>query len=294
VAYDTDAEGENPTPAKISQAPERIEARRYTGSELQEVFDLLSRIEERVTGLERRGIPFMDLLARRDADPESQSRLPRLLLEVIDRSSPVFGTHYFWSEADERAFREEHQLVETDPELDAVIDGQEVALDSEGNELVPGAASGAACLRKELHEARQIDPLLAELSDQFGLDPADYGIVQEVSLSGEVSPPKFELLVNDGKNAKQLPVPNLSSITDQVLEAGRIGIEIKRFKGLGEMDADQLWETTMNFENRTLMRVTWDAASEAAKLFSILMGEEVEPRRKYIEDHALEVKNLDV
>ena len=60
------------------------------------------------------------------------------------------------------------------------------------------------------------------------------------------------------------------------------------------MDADQLWETTMNPENRTLLRVTWDAASEAENLFSILMGEHVEPRRKYIEDHALEVKNLDV
>ncbi|MDH3582762.1 MAG: hypothetical protein OER86_00945 [Phycisphaerae bacterium] len=60
------------------------------------------------------------------------------------------------------------------------------------------------------------------------------------------------------------------------------------------MNADQLWETTMNPDNRTLLRVTWDAASDAEQLFSILMGENVEQRRKYIEDHALEVKNLDV
>ena len=60
------------------------------------------------------------------------------------------------------------------------------------------------------------------------------------------------------------------------------------------MNADELWETTMNPEHRRLLRVTWDAASEAERLFGILMGEEVEPRRKYIEDHALEVKNLDV
>ena len=71
-------------------------------------------------------------------------------------------------------------------------------------------------------------------------------------------------------------------------------MEIKRFKGLGEMDAEQLWQTTMDPSNRVLLRVTWDAASEAEALFSILMGEEVEPRRKYIEDHALEVKYLDV
>jgi DNA gyrase subunit B len=60
------------------------------------------------------------------------------------------------------------------------------------------------------------------------------------------------------------------------------------------MDAEQLWETTMNPADRVLLRVTWDAASEAEQLFSVLMGEDVEPRRKYIEDHALDVKNLDV
>jgi len=79
-----------------------------------------------------------------------------------------------------------------------------------------------------------------------------------------------------------------------VHETGRRSIQIKRFKGLGEMDADQLWDTTMNPANRTLLRVTWDAVSEAEMLFTTLMGEDVEPRRKYIEDHALEVKNLDV
>jgi len=90
------------------------------------------------------------------------------------------------------------------------------------------------------------------------------------------------------------PVVNLEQLVSSIHESGKRGMEIKRFKGLGEMDAEQLWETTMNPENRVLLRVTWDAASEAEKLFSVLMGDDVEPRRKYIEDHALEVKNLDV
>ena len=80
----------------------------------------------------------------------------------------------------------------------------------------------------------------------------------------------------------------------RAVRLGRRGIEVKRFKGLGEMMAAQLKETTMHPGKRTLLRVTWDAASNAGQLFTTLMGENVESRRTYIEDHALEVKNLDV
>lgn len=87
---------------------------------------------------------------------------------------------------------------------------------------------------------------------------------------------------------------SLASVLGKLHEIGRRGLEIKRFKGLGEMDAEQLWETTMDASRRTLMRVTWEQAGEADALFSVLMGEQVEPRRRFIEEHALEVKNLDV
>ena len=69
---------------------------------------------------------------------------------------------------------------------------------------------------------------------------------------------------------------------------------MKRFKGLGEMDAEQLWDTTMDVNQRTLLKVSLESASQADALFTVLMGEEVEPRRRFIEEHALEVKNLDV
>ena len=72
------------------------------------------------------------------------------------------------------------------------------------------------------------------------------------------------------------------------------GIEVKRFKGLGEMNAEELWATTMDPARRTLLRVTLEGASNAEAMFSTLMGEDVERRRRYIEEHALDVKNLDV
>jgi DNA gyrase subunit B len=71
-------------------------------------------------------------------------------------------------------------------------------------------------------------------------------------------------------------------------------MEIKRFKGLGEMNSEQLWETTMNPATRTLLRVQMEDAGEADRLFSILMGDDVEKRRNFIQEHALEVQNLDV
>jgi DNA gyrase subunit B len=87
---------------------------------------------------------------------------------------------------------------------------------------------------------------------------------------------------------------SLKELLDHILEAGKKGQDIQRYKGLGEMNPEQLWETTMNPETRVFLQVRVEDAVEANDIFSTLMGDEVEPRRKFIEEHALTVKNLDV
>ena len=93
---------------------------------------------------------------------------------------------------------------------------------------------------------------------------------------------------------KVVTASSLREAVDQIVRDGRKGLEIQRYKGLGEMNPEQLWETTMNPETRTLLQVKLADAYTANEVFSTLMGDEVEPRRKFIEDNALAVRNLDV
>ncbi len=257
--------------------------RTLDADELRRGYDLLGQLHEVVQVIERRGIIFSEFLALRAQDPAGTGRLPRIRL-LVPGDGPAAGDHYFWTEAQEDAFREQHQLDEFDPELDQVI--------GDGSDAVTSAQRGS---RKELHEVRELERLIDALKE-LGLSIEDWALVQEESAAGELLPTRFELQHGGGENAetKAVAVPSLGRLHHAIMDLGRDGVEVKRFKGLGEMDAEQLWETTMDPSQRVLLRVTWDAASEAEKLFSILMGEEVEPRRKYIEDHALEVKNLDV
>ena len=255
------------------------ERQRIDGSRLRELYELLQQLGEVVRIVERRGIGFDQFLVLRQKDPAGSGHLPHIRLLL-----PGGKERYFWSEEEEEQFSRDHKLEQVDPELDlsGIMGGN------------PAATTPGKTIRKELHEVRELENLFARLAE-FKMSMDDYALQEEVSATGERLPTRFELVSTDAKgNGKTKAVANLASIVPSVLELAKDGIEIKRFKGLGEMDAEELWLTTMNPEDRVLLRVTWDDANQAEKLFSILMGEDVEPRRKYIEDHALEVKNLDV
>ncbi len=124
----------------------------------------------------------------------------------------------------------------------------------------------------------------------FASTPEYKRLRASANLIGEFDRPPFTVTRNGDKVVKE----KASDVLTYILEDAKKDFTITRFKGLGEMNPDQLWETTMNAESRTLLKVRLDDATAAEEIFSTLMGENVESRRKFIEENALEVVNLDI
>lgn len=275
---------------------------RVEGDEVRRTVRTLERIDELAHVAQLRGIPFPRLLEARERDPSGQRRLPTHQLVWRDGDALCF------SEQEARGVLEERGLV-LDELAGASASGAGVKTTAPGGTTTPrpegAAANGTvpATLAglprtaqiRTLHENRELERLFSDLG-RAGISIDDYTLVQEETVTGERVPTRYGWLVEGekGKPAELVESANVPAILKTLHEVGRRGIEVKRFKGLGEMEAVQLWETTMDPARRTLLRVNWGAASQADTLFSILMGENVEQRRNYIERHALEVKNLDV
>ncbi|HEY7119224.1 MAG TPA: DNA gyrase subunit B [Tepidisphaeraceae bacterium] len=244
--------------------------RRTAADELRQVVDLLAKLEESVKIVQRRGIDFADFLRLRG----EEGRLP-LYRMIVD------GEEIFAFDADDR-----------DRKLKTFGLGIEEERPAEPATAANGNGNGQFHQRVkivELHEVKELEKLFVQLA-AYGIDINDYYLTQEESVSGEKLLTRYAL-VNEEKT---VDVAGVGQLLAEIFNLGKHGIEVKRFKGLGEMNSGELWETTLDPGKRTLLRVTLEEAGEAERLFTVLMGEDVERRRQFIEDHALEVKNLDV
>ncbi len=160
-----------------------------------------------------------------------------------------------------------------------------------------GEAKAEECLVSEVPQAEGVEKRFEALAG-LGFSIEDYlGVPREPSVSGPSDdsdePPARFLVHADGK-AEPNPVETLRGVLAGIRAVGEKGVDIQRYKGLGEMNADQLWDSTMNPETRMLYSVVLEDMVEADHLFSVLMGPGVEQRREFIQRHALEVRNLDV
>jgi DNA gyrase subunit B len=148
-------------------------------------------------------------------------------------------------------------------------------------------------------EARKLNALSMEQAAVYA-QPGVLRMLKKGAVADEQKPEPVEGTDADEQPAeaetkgKPIPVTRPSELLDAVLAAGRKGLSIQRYKGLGEMNAEQLWETTLDKSNRSLLRVEVTQADVADEIFTRLMGDIVEPRREFIQDNALSVANLDV
>jgi DNA gyrase subunit B len=232
---------------------------KVSDKQLASLVKTLADAERNIAVLARRGINFADFVQ----SYYGGSELPQFHICVGDQEE----IYYVRAEYEKR--------------LDELKQRTDTGAESGGEESI---------VAEELHEVGRINEINEKLKDAWNLDLKDFLLKPTKTVSGESLPTKFQLI----NGANTYDVASLGDICAGIRQIGGEGMEIKRFKGLGEMNAEQLWDTTMNPASRTLLSVKLDDAGEADRLFSILMGEDVEERRNFIRDHALEVQNLDV
>ncbi|MCH2609797.1 MAG: DNA gyrase subunit B [Pirellulales bacterium] len=247
------------------------DGQQITGEELEHLCRLLASMEESIVALERRGVNLKAHAERMDLET---SKLP------VFRVTHESLNHWFVKREDVDAFVAEHSPAP--PEEPANEKNEE---GEEAEDHTPAAPTLPVVQVPELHEVRTINGGLTDLAE-FGFDIQSL-ITQE--RTGEQEP-RYTLAKGDNVTN----IEDLRGLLGAVRAAGEKGLQITRFKGLGEMNAEELRETTLDPENRTLIKVTMDDLGAASQMFSILMGDKVEPRREFIEKHALDIQNLDV
>lgn len=237
--------------------------------QLAEVLEILAVLDRYAKAIRRHGGDFTEYVEHRH---KKTLELPRHMVRVREGNDEK--VYYFHTEAELEKFAEENPDLRLFGDADS-----EVETDGKPKNGVRRRATYV-----ELHESKAVAELLDRLAKK-GFNIEHYAAHDR---------PLFELIEGEGSSAKTKPLYSIPEILEAVKEVGSRGLEIKRFKGLGEMNPKELYETTMNPATRKLLRVELVDAIEAEEMFTKLMGEEVEPRRQFIEDNALNVRNLDI
>jgi DNA gyrase subunit B len=241
---------------------------RVEGEDMRTLCVTLASMEDAILALERRGINLRAHSNRMDND----GRLPVF--------HAFLGTTEKWF-TDRKKLDEFIKQHESESGVEVTVESEDDSAKTEGEEV-----DVANTLRiNEFHEVRTINAGLKAL-DQFGLGIEAMLPVDRTGLEN----PRFILYKGDSEN----PVADLRGLIAGVRALGEKGIHLTRFKGLGEMNAEELRETTLDPENRTLIQIKMPNVAEADDMFRILMGDKVEPRREFIEKYALDVRELDV
>jgi DNA gyrase subunit B len=263
---------------------------------LAEILELLESLDKFAAAIRRHGGDFEEYLTHRNAETHE---LPKHLVVVREGNAEI--VHYFASEKEFGKYGEDNQDLDLfEKEVEEEEEEEELPQsevegegETDGEPVADVALSKAAAKREgptrrarhvELHESKAIQNLLSSLAEK-GLAVEHYAAQDK---------PLFELIEGEGERAKTTPLFSIPDILEGVMEVGKQGLQIKRFKGLGEMNPKQLYGTTMDPNTRKLLKVDLTDAVEAEEMFTRLMGSEVEPRRQFIEDNALNVRNLDV
>lgn len=245
-------------------------SKEFDADSLMAILETLINLQKYEGSVAQHGGDFKDLLRHRAED----GAFPQYLVKV--RCGNDEEVLYFRNMEELSAFSDDNR--------DLFLFGEPTEEELAANPLPVREGPSRRALLHELHEAKAISRVLTRL-EELGIEPARL-------LSDDA--PVYELVENARNTVT--PVHFVGDILAKVLEIGGRSVTITRFKGLGEMDAKDLYATTMDPEKRELLRVRLDDdnAVQADKMFTILMGDLVEPRRRFIEDNALNVRNLDV
>ncbi|MEM9444921.1 MAG: DNA topoisomerase (ATP-hydrolyzing) subunit B [Verrucomicrobiota bacterium] len=265
------------------------EGKDFSQEQLIEILALLEKLNKYASSISRHGGDFEEYLEARKPNEEGALILPKHLVRV--RSGNEETVHYLHSDDQLAAFSTSNPDLQLgDLSHDISPNNGETESDEEVITTQTGTVKRIPKMphRRAIHvtltESKAIANLLQELR-QKGMDVEHYS-PQDKAL--------YALVDGEGDEAKETHLYSVSEILESILANGRKGIQIKRFKGLGEMNAKELFNTTMNPEKRQLLKVDLTDAIEAEEMFTTLMGDDVEPRRQFIQDNALNVRNLDV